>query len=162
MVLLETESHICHIFLFFSSARSSYSQLLTKHHQLFQSTPVLNNNMIYLYILAIADISKAFTQNSLWPHCDINGDHLAPPGHRPWNDLKYHDMSWHIIANNEVSWHIMIHDISIADICQHSHYRQWCTFFKPVLFLHKKRKILANFGYLVTNLRTFWYIYRAS
>ena len=41
----------------------------------------------------------------------------------------------------------------IADIC---HHRRWSTFFKPMpFFLHRKRRILANLGYLVANLRTF-------
>ena len=44
----------------------------------------------------------------------------------------------------------------IADICHHRHHRQWGTFFKPMpFFLHRKRRILANLGYLVANLRTF-------
>ena len=98
------------------------------------------------------NISKAFTQNSLWPRCDINWDHLAPLGQCPWHDLTYDDISWPIIVNNEVSRHIAIHDISIADIFHHSHYRQWCTLFKPVPFLHKNAgflPLLANLAILL-------------
>ena len=72
--------------------------LIQQHTSIpFQITKVLNNNMIYTGIPATAAISKAeaLTQKILWPHGNVNEDHLAPLGKYIDNTLVPLGTTWH-------------------------------------------------------------------
>ena len=47
-------------------------------------------------------------------------------------------------------------NLDTADISYHRNHRRWCTFSNQCTFKDRGRAILAYFGYLVANLRTFW------
>ena len=50
----------------------------------------------------------------------------------------------------------------LPDICHNRHNQRWYIFSSPCLFLHRKRKMLAYFGYFVVNLHFLVYFYRAK
>ena len=71
-------------------------------------------------------------------------------------------ITWLVFSQNLVGqWQII--RVHIAHISHDGHDRRWCRFFRPVPLLALKRKCwpdLAIFGYFVTNLRTFWCLFK--
>ena len=106
--------------------------------------------------LDLNSASKSWQNFSIksWPTSSCPSAQLQNLGQTVVNTF----LSKNISDTNNIKkfWVGIFKSQSRAHISHYRHYWRWSTFCKRVRFLHRERKILANFGNFVAILRTFW------